>query len=234
MKKRKDGFFKKNFKEGLQYIKESKNFIYFVSTIFILSIIIGYFAPTPEFIEKIILQFIEDLIKKTEGMGGGELISYIFFNNLKSSFFGMAFGIVLGIFSVLTSVLNGYLLGFVASKTVSVAGISVLWKLIPHGIFELPAILISLGFGLKLGLPFIYRYFKHYFNKENFLALALGVLFLFPAIILTLIFDKKLRKKQLYDIVFKINNSIKAFVFVVIPLLVIAAIIEGTLIILFN
>jgi len=31
-----------------------------------------------------------------------------------------------------------------------------LWRLLPHGIFELPAVFISLGMGLKIGM-FIFQ-----------------------------------------------------------------------------
>jgi stage II sporulation protein M len=163
-------------------------------------------------------------------MSRGELISFIFLNNLQSSFFGMVFGIALGIFSMITSVLNGYLLGFVSSKAVYEGGILVLWRLFPHGIFELPALFLSTGLGLKLGLPFIYRYFKYYWKKQNNFALLMGILFLPLSIILTLISNKNLRKYQLKDFLFRFNNSLRVFLFVIFPFLLIAAIIEGILI----
>lgn len=195
IKGKKQNFFKKNFKEGLNYIKESKNFIYAISFIFFLSILIGYFLPVPDFVEQTILKFIEDLIKTTEGMSWFDLINFIFFNNLKSSFFGMALGFFFGIFSIVTALANGYLLGFVASRVVSAEGITVLWKLLPHGIFELPAVLIAVGLGLRLG---------------------------------TFIFKKK-KLKSLEELT---KKSIKAFIFIVIPLLAIAAVIEATLMLL--
>lgn len=197
LKKGKENFLKQGFKEGLQYLRESKTFVYAVSIVFVLFILIGYFVPAPELIEKKILKFIEELIKTTEGMSWIELTGFIFFNNLQSSFFGMALGIILGIFSVIVILANGYLLGFVVSKTVSTEGILVLWRLLPHGIFEIPAILLSTGLGLKLG-TFIFKKNKIQLLKE---------------------FSQK---------------SLKAFLFVIIPLLVIAALIEGTLIILFG
>ena len=196
-KRKKGNFFRQNFKESLQYIKESRNFVYTVSVIFLLFILIGYFVPAPDLIEKAILKFIEDLVKTTEGMSWTELTKFIFFNNLKSSFFGMAFGLVFGIFSIIMTLANGYLLGFVASRVVSTEGISVLWRLFPHGIFELPAILISTGLGLKLG-TFIFR------------------------------------KKKLESLNEFAQKSFKTFFFVVFPLLVIAALIETTFIILFG
>jgi stage II sporulation protein M len=196
-KRKKENFIKQNFKEGLQYIKESRNFIYIASAVFLLFALIGYFVPVPQILEKTILKFIEDLIKTTEGMSWTELTNYIFFNNLKSSFFGMIFGVIFGVFSVIMILVNGYLLGFVSSRIADMEGIAVLWRLLPHGIFELPAVLISTGLGLKLG-TFIFR------------------------------------KKKIESLNVFLQKSLNVFIFVIIPLLVIAAIIEGALIILSN
>ena len=196
-KREKENFFKKNFKEGLSYTKTSKNFIYAVSAVFVLFVLIGYFIPAPAFVEEIISKFIEELIKMTEGMSWADLTKFILSNNLKSSFLGMALGIVFGIFSVMTALVNGYVLGFVASKVASAEGIAVLWKLLPHGVFELPALLISMGLGLRLG-TFIFK-------------------------------KKKLKTFKEFSV-----QSLRAFIFVVLPLLVIAALIEATLIFLVN
>ena len=192
-KRGKKNSWRENYKESLGYIRVSRNFIYSVIIVFLFFFFIGFFIKAPGILEERILEFIKELLKKTAGMSQPELTSFIFFNNLQSSFIGMLFGIVLGIFPVLTTLANGYLLGFVAEKTVGKEGIFILWRLFPHGIFELPALFISLGLGLKLG-TFIF--------KKNKLK-VLGTYLL---------------------------KSIKVFFFIVIPLLIIAAIIEGVLI----
>ena len=229
-KKKTENFFTENYKKSWEYIKGSKNFIYSVLIIFFLFVFIGAFIPAPELLEEKILEYIQKLLEMTAGMSSGELISFIFLNNIQSSFFGMIFGMIFGIFSIITSSLNGYLLGFVSSRAVHEGGIFVLWRLFPHGIFELPALFLSAALGLRLGIPFISRYFKYYLERKNILALLTGIFFLPFSIILTLIFDKKLRKYQFGDFIFKINNSLRTFLFVVFPLLLIAAIIEGILI----
>ncbi len=233
-KKKTKNFFTENYRKSWEYIKESRNFIYTILIIFLLFVFIGAFVPVPEFLERQIFKFIEELLRKTAGMSYGELTSFIFLNNLQSSLFGMILGAVLGIFSVITSVLNGYLLGFVSSKVVYEEGIFVLWRLLPHGIFELPALFLSTGLGLKLGFPFVYKYFKYYWKRNNIFALLVGILFLLPSVILTLIFNKNLRKYQFKDFLFKVNNSIRVFIFVIFPFLLIAAIIEGCLIFFFK
>ena len=191
--KKNPSFIKENYLLSVNFIKESKVFIYFIMGIFFLFTMIGFFVPTPEIISDQILKFIEELLRKTQDLSQFELIRFIFFNNIQSAFFGMIFGVLLGLFPVIFAISNGYVLGFVASFSVNVGGISVLWRLFPHGILELPAIFISLGLGLK---------------------------------IMTFIFEKnKLKTLKIY-----IKNSLRTFLFIVIPLLIIAAVIEGSLI----
>ena len=192
-KQKKQSFLKQGYRESLDYIKESRKFIYIILGIFLFFSFIGFSLPVPTDLEAKIISFIEDLISKTDSMNQLELIIFIFLNNLKSSFIGMIFGILFGIFPLITALSNGYLLGFVAAKSVSAKSILILWRLFPHGIFELPALFISLGLGLKLG-TFI-------FNKN------------------------KVNTLNTYLV-----KSMKVFFFIVLPLLVIAAVIEGTLI----
>ncbi|MDP3992114.1 MAG: stage II sporulation protein M [Nanoarchaeota archaeon] len=197
MKKKKGGFLAESYRESFDYIRNSRNFIYSIIIVFLFFSLIGFFIPAPPALEAKILEFIEELLRKTEGLSQGELIRFIFLNNIQSSFIGMIFGIILGVFPILTTLANGYLLGFVAARTAEEAGIFILWRLLPHGIFELPALFISLGLGLKLG-TFV-------FKKNKFQTLSLYL-----------------------------TKSIKVFFFIVLPLLIIAAIIEGSLISLLN
>lgn len=194
MAKKKRGFnLKKEYIKSWNYIKESKNFIYVAIAIFFASFLLAFFVQPSETFLNYILEFIEELLGKTQGMSTIELIGFIFLNNLQSSFFGMAFGVILGIFPVLAAIANGYVLGFVSSLSVVEQGVFSLWRLLPHGIFELPAIFISLGLGLKLG-SFIFEKNKSE-SFRNFLW-----------------------------------NSLRVFLFIIIPLLIIAGIIEGTFI----
>jgi len=185
------------YKKSWSFIKESRNFIYAVISIFLITTLLGFFVHLPEQITNELLKFIQEILEKTQGMSQLELTGFIFSNNLQSSFIGVASGIVLGIFPLFATIANGFILGFVASISVNAEGFFVLWRILPHGIFELPAIFISFGLGVKLG-SFI-------FQKRKFESLK----------------DYAL-------------NSMRVFVFVVIPLLIIAAIIEGSLIFLLN
>ena len=197
MKMKKNKRIEKYYEEVFDFIKESKNYIYFSVLIFLIFSFIGFFFPIPDSLREVIMNFIEELLSKTQDMSHGGLIWFILLNNIQSSFFGMIYGILFGIFPIFASLANGYLLGFVASEAVKSNGISVLWRLFPHGILELPALFISLGLGIKLG--------SFVFGKN------------------------KLKTLKIYFI-----KSIKTFLLVVVPLLILAAIIEGSLIFLFS
>lgn len=188
---------KQEYKKSWNYLKSSKKYFLIVITIMIIMALIGFFLPAPEFISSEIMKVLEELVVKTQDMSQLEIITFIIANNVQTSLFGLIFGLILGIFPIITAVVNGYLLGFVSSMSVSLEGTSSLLKLLPHGIFELPAVIIALGLGIKLGtIPF----------KKN---------------------TKKTLKEYL-------ENSIRVFLLIILPLLLIAGIIEGALIFLIN
>ncbi len=138
--------------------KKIKPFLLITIFVFIFTIIIGLVFP--QLFENQVLQIIQKMLQELEGKGPIELIIYIFQNNLKASFMGMLLGIFLGIFPLIAGLINGYLIGYVTNTAIHSEGIFVLWKLLPHGLFEFPAIIISLGIGLYLGNRFLERYFK--------------------------------------------------------------------------
>lgn len=196
IKQRKKFSLKEQYSKSWQYIKESKKFIFLVIILFFAFAFIGFLVPVPNFIAQQISSYIKELVAQTQGLSQIQLILFILFNNVKSSFLGWILGVLFGIFPVFVTLSNGYLLGFVANQSASVSGAIVLLKLLPHGIFELPAIFISLGMGIKFGAAL--------FNKKK------GIL-----------------KQNFLD-------ALRAFILVVIPLLIVAAIIEGSLIVLLN
>lgn len=186
-------FFKKYYGIAWDYLKESRKFIFFIVALFFFFALIGFFIPATQSISNQITFFIDELLAQTDGLSQSDLIQFIFLNNFQSSLVSMLLGSFLGIFPIITIILNGYLLGFVSEMSVDRSSVFILWKLLPHGIFELPAVFISTGLGLKLG-TFI-------FSKNKF----------------------ETFKKYLW-------SSLIVFLFVIVPLLIIAAIIEGSLI----
>jgi stage II sporulation protein M len=185
-------FLKKQYKESFTYIWECKKPIFYIILIFLLFVLIGFFLPVPQALSSEIMKYIQELLKKTEGFGFGDMFSFIFLNNLKTSFFGMIFGVLFGVFPVFNSLANGYILGFVASKSVLEQGISVLWRIFPHGIFELPAVFIALGVGLKLGTFFLADYKKRFLKENLRNSLRVFVLIILPLLAIAALIESLL------------------------------------------
>lgn len=192
-KKRKN-ILKEEYSKTFLYLRSLKNFIWIIVGIFVLFFLIGLFVPIPLEISDSIFKYLTELLSKTKNFSSySQWFSFIFINNLISSFSSSFGGIILGIYPILSSIINGFLLGFVSKLSIFEEGIFSLWKLLPHGIFELPAIFISFASGLKLG-SFIFE------------------------------------KQKIHFLLFFLKNTLRIFIFIVLPLLFFAALIESALI----
>ena len=190
MKKKKQKFsLKKEYQKSWNYLKDSKKFIWIVIWIFIASALIGFFIPAPEIISQKIFEFIKEILLKTDGMSQSQLISFIFLNNVQSSFYGMIFGVFIGIFPIIFIAVNGYLLGFVANLAIQDGGIFSLWRIFPHGIFELPAVFISFALGLRIGVSIFNRKKFRKFNENFISCLKVFVLIIIPLLIIAAIIE---------------------------------------------
>lgn len=194
MKADRQARFGEQFRRALGYLKESRTYVYAITLIFVCGGLLGFiFSGEFGFLDEIL----KGLLEQIEGLSASGIILFILQNNLKSAFCGLALGVLLGIFPVATSFFNGLVLGYVMKGVWFDSGLGRFWMILPHGVFELPAIFISLALGLKLGM-FV-------FSKNK------GVEFMERA-----------------------KNSMIIFVFIVVPLLIVAAVIEGLLISLYQ
>lgn len=189
MKRQKKSTSSNHFKESWDFIKTKRNYVYFSAVIFLIFIIIGYFVSPSALLEAQLLKTLQGLTLKFQGLNLFQTIWALFSNNSIASLCAIVLGVVFGIFPLVVLMFNGYLVGFVANRAVAQEGIIILWRLFPHGIFEIPALLVSAGLGISLGL----NLFSENFGKQ-------------------------------------FKSSVKAFFLIVLPLLLIAAIIEGALV----
>lgn len=193
-------FIGRNFLSALEFVRENRKFIYFSIGVFSFFLLLALIFPIPASIESSIKKVLEEILNKTLGLKGINLIAFIFQNNLTASIIGLFGGIFFCIIPFIFAISNGYLLGYVIKILIEHLGIFSgtlsLWRLLPHGIFELPAVFISLGIGLRLGFSLILS-----LNNSNFK-----------------IFWRDLK------------NSFRVLILIVVPLLVLAAIIEGILV----
>ncbi|MEM4605547.1 MAG: stage II sporulation protein M [Candidatus Pacearchaeota archaeon] len=181
-------------KEYLSFLKSKKNIFYFSLLLFFFSAFLGYFFPL---FENIIVEIIKDLINMFEGKNFFESFLLLFFNNARSSLLAIIFGLFFSVIPVLILFFNGYLVGFVVNLVAKEKSLFEIWRLLPHGIFELPAFFISCVLGINLGLVVL----REFSFKKTIEAL---------------------------------EQALKIFVLIVIPLLLIAGFIEALLIFLWR
>lgn len=184
-------FLKENYIACWKFLQEIKWYVVFTVGVFALAFLIGFAFPI--FFRGEIIKFITEMSNLVKGKGTIELIVFIFLNNVKVSLMTIVLGIAFGIFPLTATIVNGYILGFVARQVASLEGITILWKLLPHGVFELPAIIFSIGMGIKIGRD-------------------------------TLSDDAREKLKHNF------SEGLRFFIFIILPLLLVAGIIEGTLI----
>ena len=103
--KRKRGIWR----ESLDYLKDSRNFIYLSIILFLAGTILGF--AFPELFSFYFDDVIRELVEKTANMGVEDLIFFIFQNNILSVFMAFILGVFLGIFPIFNIVVNGTLLG---------------------------------------------------------------------------------------------------------------------------
>ena len=159
---------------------------YVLTAIFLVSAYIGYTTAK----EKADIKFLEKFFEKFKGLlklSPLLLMLAIFANNAVKSLAAMLGGFFFGIFPVLFIASNGYIIGLVVSLKESEMGLlKVLLAIIPHGVLEIPAVLIASSYGVWLGLKF-YRAmlgkgeFKPYLKKALIVYFKIVVPLLFIA-----------------------------------------------------
>ncbi|MDH3353086.1 MAG: stage II sporulation protein M [Nanoarchaeota archaeon] len=185
-------FLKENYSACWKFLKEIEWYIVFALGIFTLTFLVGFTFPI--FFKEEIIKFITEMIASLDGKSTIELITFIFLNNAQASLMAILLGIGLGIFPLITTVINGYLLGFVARKIVSQEGLLVLWQLLPHGIFELPAVFFSIGIGIKIGTDLFKKDTKEKLKHDFKEGIRFFVFVIFPMLLIAGIIEGVLIK----------------------------------------
>jgi len=135
---------------------ENKWYFLLSSFLLVLGILFGYFFPeSVEDFAKTMLSKIRDLAAKIkESDSGSVAFGIIFLNNTVSAVVMIILGIFFAIFPVYGLAANGILLGYML-ETMAQKGINpfqvLAFGIMPHGIFELPAIVIAASLGIRYG-----------------------------------------------------------------------------------
>ena len=137
-----------------EYVYSLRFYILFIVVFFISSAIVGYLGFLNELFNAA-LQYIQQLSENVKGFSDSysPWVSFllfffvIFLNNAFTCFIDILTGPLVGIVPLFSAFVNGGIVGWFVQKE----GAIVLIAIIPHGVFEIPAFLISAAIGLRLG-----------------------------------------------------------------------------------
>lgn len=139
--------------KDIEYIYSLRKYLITVAAIFILSLMTGLLVSikNPEFSENYLEMFKQSFgwIKTLPPLA---VMLLIFLNNAFKSLLALVLGLGLGIIPFLFVAGNGIIIGILGDTISRQHGtVFVVSSLLPHGIIEIPMILISAGIGLRLG-----------------------------------------------------------------------------------
>jgi stage II sporulation protein M len=133
-----------------------KPYILILATIFAASFLSGTIAPASVRMEA--TKAFHIFVNTYRGVSGGTLFFYIFTHNLFATILILVSGLLFGVVPILAISSNGFLLGILYRQEAEGMGYSkAAWMVLPHDVFEIPALLIAASYGLWLGMAVIRR-----------------------------------------------------------------------------
>jgi stage II sporulation protein M len=126
-------------------------YILLAAVLFLISLVSGLLV-SPEFASSALEELKLTLKPLAESLNPVVLLVIIFINNAIKALAALALGIVLGLPSLFFLGANGFMVGVTATALKSSLGCGVIAaSLTPHGIIEIPALVLSSALGLKIG-----------------------------------------------------------------------------------
>jgi stage II sporulation protein M len=181
--------FKRHFYDSIRYLRNSLRYVLFVFVLFVVGGIVGFvFAERVNEMFKI-EELLRKLVEKVLGMNTSELIFFIFQNNAQGALYGLVLGIIFGVFPLVSALGNGVVLGYVMKSSWQISGISDFWRILPHGVFELVAVFIALGLGVKLGFSLFTKKGRKEISKRLLWSLIIFVCVVLPLLILAAVIE---------------------------------------------
>lgn len=137
----------------IEYIKNSWKYILILTCIFLFTLITGLIVSLKDLgLSENYLETLKDSFGWIKTLSPLSIMLVIFLNNAVKSLFSIVLGAGFGLIPILFIAGNGLVLGLIAAQVSKEQGIVfVLAALLPHGIIEVPMVLISAGLGLRLG-----------------------------------------------------------------------------------
>ncbi len=144
-------------------IKENKTLIIISLALFLFGCFSGFYIfkvllnNNPEVVDNFLKEF-QEMFGPIEEMTSLELLFTIFYVNTRTSFLIMMLGAFLGFFPFVSLFGNGTIVGLLYAKFIAEGGnyLVFLLGILPHGVIEIPAILIAASQGFRIAKEVIF------------------------------------------------------------------------------
>lgn len=139
------------FSDSLKTISEARSCILIALGLYCCSILVGWIYADH-------FTFLEEQVRKLAAQFAGKdaitFIFRIFLHNLIATYIAMCLLALFGAVPTIIAVFNGLILGWLFAKSSGMPEVNISVMIIPHGIFEWPAMLIAWGVGLWRGVGY--------------------------------------------------------------------------------
>lgn len=153
-----------------KYVFSLRFYILFATLLLIISALVGCFLIAKQFPHET-KEFLEQATEKFQGILDMHPVlqwGAIFLNNASVLVLSIVFGFGLGIVPFISLISNGAILGIVFFFGAEQASLStVVFSIVPHGIVELPVIILGASVGIRLGVITSKKVFALIFSKED-------------------------------------------------------------------
>lgn len=168
-----------------------KKYYFIIILLLVAALLIGYFSALGNLQNARQSVVSNPLFSFLNSLPPWLLLIFIFLNNVIKSFLVILLGFFFGLVPIYFIYINGVGIG----EVIAIAQTQTKWDvilaaLLPHGIFEIPAIIIASSAGLHLGHRF-YRYLRYRedFRAPFFRAMSIFTHFVLPLLIIAAIIE---------------------------------------------
>jgi len=176
-----------------EYIYSIRFYILLSSLVFVGGVFAGYsfVYNFPEETQQIVEE-LKEFFASGEEMTQFQIFLFILKNNITKLFMILLLGIFAGIIPLLASFANGMILGIFGCLVAE----SLSWQfflvgILPHGIIEIPVLILAAAIGMRIGKVALWRLFggKTGIKKELAKALKFYIIILVPLLILAAVIE---------------------------------------------
>jgi stage II sporulation protein M len=177
---------KKQYIELFEALREAGTTIAAALIFFLGGIIIGLTHPSWAEGD---LALLKEIARQLYGKSVFAIIGTLLLRNSLSAVFSVVLGPLLGIVPVLGALVNGLMVGLTFTYVGESNRLTMLLQLLPHGLFELPAMFMAWGLGIWQGIWVFQKSEKPSFRERRRKALRILFLIIIPLLTIAAVIE---------------------------------------------